>query len=111
MPILLQCPQCKARMKAPDGSEGRKAKCPRCGTLIPILAAGAEPEGGEEDVEGGEDAGMFSTSKKAPGPRIPDSKKPATKGATKKSDFDFVKDDEDEEEDEKPVRKGRKIVE
>jgi len=115
MPIQIQCPNCKARMKAPDGSEGRKAKCPRCGTLIPILSTGDSPDGGEEDVKSGDDAGLFSSTKK-PG-------KPTSK-TTDKSDFDLgdetakpirkgrkIVEEDEEEEEAKPVRKGRKIVE
>ena len=33
MPIRFACQQCKARVKVPDGSEGRTMKCPRCGFL------------------------------------------------------------------------------
>jgi len=122
MPIQIQCPNCKARMKAPDGSEGRKAKCPRCGTLIPILSTGDSPDGGEEDVKGGDDAGLFSSTKKPSKPGTPAAKSDSKK--TAKSDFDLgdetskpvrkgkkVVEEDEEEEEERPVRKGRKPVE
>lgn len=31
MPIRFQCVHCSARMRVPDGSEGRRIRCPRCG--------------------------------------------------------------------------------
>ena len=36
MPIRFFCQACDARMRVPDGSFGRKAKCPRCGFLQAI---------------------------------------------------------------------------
>ena len=48
MPIRFSCenPQCGRRMKAPDGTAGRKARCPACGTIQVIPspeAAGVDP--------------------------------------------------------------------
>jgi len=34
MPIPIVCPSCSARLRAPDGTAGRKAKCPNCGTAV-----------------------------------------------------------------------------
>lgn len=31
MPIRFRCQSCDARIKVPDGTEGKKVKCPRCG--------------------------------------------------------------------------------
>lgn len=39
MPILITCPNCGHQLKAPDTAVGKKGKCPRCGTVMPIKAA------------------------------------------------------------------------
>lgn len=36
MPIRFQCEDCQSRIKVPDGAEGRKVKCPRCGAVHPV---------------------------------------------------------------------------
>ena len=33
MPIRFACADCGVRVKTPDGSEGKKMRCPRCGHL------------------------------------------------------------------------------
>jgi len=33
MPIRFECSSCQARIKMPDRTQGRKAKCPRCGFI------------------------------------------------------------------------------
>jgi len=43
MPIRFACAQCDARVKTPDGSEGKKMKCPRCGHLQRVPEKGAAP--------------------------------------------------------------------
>jgi hypothetical protein len=52
MPIRFACAQCDARVKTPDGSEGKKMKCPRCGHLqrVPEKGAAPPPEKAEEPV-------------------------------------------------------------
>jgi S1-C subfamily serine protease len=43
MPIVISCPSCKAKLKAPDNAVGKAVKCPGCGTAIAVRAgAGAE---------------------------------------------------------------------
>ena len=41
MPIQFECDSCGTGVKVPDGSEGRKVKCPRCNTML--LVPRAEP--------------------------------------------------------------------
>lgn len=107
MPIVVQCTNCQAKMKAPDGSEGRKAKCPRCGTLVTILALGLGDDAPAPPVESGDDAGHVTSVPKKSSPGAPPTPKKA-----QKSDFDFVDDDEPEqdepleEEDERPRKKS-----
>ena len=54
MPIRFHCGDCRAKIKVPEGAEGRKVKCPRCGAVHrvpeqvqekqPVAAAVAEHE-------------------------------------------------------------------
>lgn len=44
MPIPVSCPSCQGKFNAPDGSEGKKAKCPTCGATIQIPGAAAAEE-------------------------------------------------------------------
>ena len=39
MPIRVACHSCGRQLNAPDNLAGRKAKCPSCGTVLPIRAA------------------------------------------------------------------------
>src|SRR5262245_45130505 len=38
MSISCECPECGKRLKAADSAAGKKAKCPDCGTAVPIPA-------------------------------------------------------------------------
>jgi uncharacterized protein len=42
MPISATCPTCGTKLKAPDTAMGKKIKCPKCASLIPIAAEGDE---------------------------------------------------------------------
>jgi DNA-directed RNA polymerase subunit M/transcription elongation factor TFIIS len=39
MPISVKCPDCLTGLKAPETLAGKKAKCPQCGSIVPIPAA------------------------------------------------------------------------
>ncbi|MBX9582338.1 MAG: zinc-ribbon domain-containing protein, partial [Gemmataceae bacterium] len=39
MPILLTCPDCSARMRAPDAAAGKVVRCPKCQARIPVPTA------------------------------------------------------------------------
>jgi hypothetical protein len=41
MPIQVTCPSCSGSFKAPDSAAGKKAKCPKCASVIEI--PGSEP--------------------------------------------------------------------
>ncbi len=43
MTIRLLCEDCQARIKVPDGAEGRKVKCPRCGAVQRVGQAADAP--------------------------------------------------------------------
>jgi len=58
MPIRFFCEACEARVKVPEGSEGRKMKCPRCSTVqrVPTdpakhVEAGALPPSQQKEGE------------------------------------------------------------
>lgn len=42
MPILLTCPACMTKLKAPESLAGRKIKCPKCGSPVAV-PSGSEP--------------------------------------------------------------------
>lgn len=47
--IKVECPGCGAKLKGPEGSEGKRIKCPKCGAAVTIPAASPDqdlpPEG------------------------------------------------------------------
>ncbi|MCC7204152.1 MAG: hypothetical protein IT441_03670 [Phycisphaeraceae bacterium] len=61
MPIRFRCQSCQAKIRVPEGSEGRKVKCPRCGLIqnVPQRAHAAEPVAEEVKLAAGaESAGL-----------------------------------------------------
>jgi predicted RNA-binding Zn-ribbon protein involved in translation (DUF1610 family) len=78
MPIVVKCPSCGKRLKAPSSSAGKVAKCPGCGTKIRIpeeildaepvpLAADAPSESADDDLL----AGLNSLSARDYGETLP----------------------------------------
>ena len=43
MPIEFHCPECNQFLRTPDGTEGKNAKCPKCGALVMVPVAAAPP--------------------------------------------------------------------
>jgi membrane-associated protease RseP (regulator of RpoE activity) len=43
MPLVITCPSCKAKLKAPDNAVGKAVKCPGCGTAIAVRAPAEVP--------------------------------------------------------------------
>jgi predicted Zn finger-like uncharacterized protein len=41
MPISMTCPKCSGKLRVPDDLAGKKVKCPKCATVLPVAA----PEG------------------------------------------------------------------
>jgi phage FluMu protein Com len=50
MPIEFQCAQCSKVLRVPDGSAGKKAKCPSCAAIVEVPAATAQPTDDEYKV-------------------------------------------------------------
>jgi predicted Zn finger-like uncharacterized protein len=44
MPLVIACPSCKAKLKAPDNAIGKAVKCPSCGTAIAVRDPGVIPD-------------------------------------------------------------------
>ena len=45
MPIEFSCSSCGSKLRVPDGSAGKKAKCPTCQTVNVIPGAASNPDG------------------------------------------------------------------
>jgi membrane-associated protease RseP (regulator of RpoE activity) len=43
MPLVISCPSCKAKLKAPDNAIGKAVKCPGCGSAIAVKAPAGAP--------------------------------------------------------------------
>jgi membrane-associated protease RseP (regulator of RpoE activity) len=41
MPVVIACPSCKQKLKAPDAAIGKAVKCPGCGSAIKVNAPDA----------------------------------------------------------------------
>ncbi len=86
MPLVISCPSCKAKLKAPDNAIGKAVKCPGCGSAIAVKA----PAGAPNTVPA---APRQAAAAKAP-PRRP----------APEDDYEVV---EEEEEVQAPRGKGR----
>src|SRR5687768_14068972 len=45
MPIQISCTGCQSKLKAPDTAAGKKIKCPKCQTVVPVPAGAASGNG------------------------------------------------------------------
>jgi len=68
MPRRTRCPQCQAVLNVPDGAEGRKLKCPKCGTKFRSSDEGASAR---SSIPGVDTARPASTSSSASSPVVP----------------------------------------
>ena len=48
MPIEFKSVQCSKVLRVPDGSAGKKAKCPNCAAIVDVPAAAAPPAEDDE---------------------------------------------------------------
>jgi predicted Zn finger-like uncharacterized protein len=49
MPITVDCPSCNRKLRVPDDLQGKKVKCPTCGTTFTAGASAAPPPVEEEE--------------------------------------------------------------
>jgi len=101
MPIAVQCPECDARLNAPDAAAGKTVKCPKC--KAPMVIPDAESAAGDE----------FETVDDAPAKKPASIKKTVVKKEVDDDDDDRPKTkkrprDDDDEDDNRPKRKGKK---
>jgi uncharacterized Tic20 family protein len=62
MPISVACPTCGTKLKAPDTAVGKKIKCPKCASLIPITEADAGGASAVTDEAPGEELEAVSAA-------------------------------------------------
>ncbi len=116
MPTIYPCPNCDKKIKVPDGTEGKKLKCPACQTLLLITEDGLEPAQ-KQSIQ----SAPAKAARKAPPPdEAEDEEEEAPKAKKRKAIADEDDEDEprpkkrkavvddDDEEDEKPRKKKRK---
>ena len=51
MPIEFQCPACQTSIRTPDGTQGKPARCPRCGAVVSVPGATAATSAGGQPGE------------------------------------------------------------
>jgi hypothetical protein len=95
MPILFECSNCNAKMRAPDGSAGRKTRCPTCNSIVTIGGEAAE-RSREADEDEPRERGL-RTSPEAPArrPRDEDEDEPRPRPRRER----------EEDEDDRPRRR------
>ena len=62
MPIEFPCPNCSAVLRTPEEAAGKKARCPKCGTIadVPLDSVPQAPSPTPETPAGDPTAGMES---------------------------------------------------
>jgi len=97
MPLMIPCPSCKARLKAPENLIGKTVKCPNCQTPIAVKAPAEEPPARQPAAK----------PRKAEPEPVEDfedlDERPARKPAARKP----ARDEEDDYTDAPPPKKGK----
>lgn len=109
MPIVVLCPDCSARLTAPDSAAGKNVKCPKCQTLMTLPAAPPPEPEPEPEFEVVEPPPPPPRKR----PRVDDDEdatplklKGGEERPASRSKWDDDEDDEEEEE-ERPRRRKR----
>ena len=76
MPIEFRCSGCNKLLRTPDESAGKKARCPDCGTIVDVPAAGTGETGtgatpSSESPSGAPAPGANPFGPAVPGPNAP----------------------------------------
>lgn len=106
---LIACPNCAAKLNAPEAAAGKRVGCPRCQTPIPVPAADADP--GFEVVDEEEAALPKPATKPAKAvPAKAVAVKPAPRDDGEAEEKPKARkptrvDDDDEEDDDRPRKK------
>jgi hypothetical protein len=81
MPLAIVCPNCTARLSAPEAAAGRVLKCPKCNSPIGVPAAPPAPAAVESEPAAapatGDESGDFNFPTSGPPAGITPRKKPA----------------------------------
>lgn len=98
MPITVACPDCNAKLNAPESAAGKRVKCPKCAKILTVPDNEFEVVGEDEEFE-----------------VVDDAPKKAVKRVVADDDEDDrprrrrEEDDEDDEEEDRPrKKKGKK---
>jgi uncharacterized Tic20 family protein len=130
MPLVIPCPSCGARLKAPENLIGKTVKCPNCQTAIAVKAPASAPTPARQP------AAVKAPRKPAPVEEYDDleEERPARRPAPRKSrdddeytdappprkskarpqpedDLEEVDDRDNYDEDDRPRKKGKKSKE
>lgn len=136
MPIPVRCPNCNAKLNAPDAAAGRRVKCPKCETKVPVPAV-SEGSGSAPAIASptpaappplpppqAESASPFDFSSSEPPPASPAASPPPPPAASPAFDFGAAAEagagkssraearrparpaDDEEEDAEEPPRRG-----
>lgn len=76
MALEFSCPHCNSKLRTPEEARGRKAKCPKCGSIVTIPGSGsgqAGPQGDGGQASGQAAGGGAPGSGDAGGPQSPSS--------------------------------------
>jgi len=111
---VVTCPQCPTRLKIPDGVSGN-TKCPKCGTIFPVVAAPDVGTGTKPAFGGGVAPAQKPppAPKPAPQPAPKPAPAPAAKPPVEEPDFEVVDEKPKkrviavEEDDDRPRKKKR----
>ena len=95
MPISVTCGDCGKGLKAPDALAGKKAKCPQCGSVIPIPA----PVADAEEIDDGDPSAARPAASKS-------SSKPKPRAVKNEVDDDFEDEVEDSAEESNDGRRA-----
>lgn len=108
MPIALECTSCEAKLKVADNLAGRSIKCPKCGNVTKVPAAGGAPAAPAAKKPAPQPAKALATAAKKPKPVEEDEDlEEDLDDANVKSNRPVKKsrrDEDDEDEDDENVR-------
>ncbi|MBY0526081.1 MAG: hypothetical protein K2R98_21985 [Gemmataceae bacterium] len=111
MPVVINCPSCKATLRAPDEWAGKKTRCPKCKSVIDVPAIKKKPP--EEDfeevevVEEPEEKAKPASAAGDPFDFDGSAEEPKPKRKGKAAPKVREEEEEEEEEERRPKKKGK----
>ncbi len=86
--MLIVCTNCQSTIRVPDDAVGKKGKCPRCGTVITISAAGDAPAVPAAPASPPAETPLPSTGYASTAPPVSSEPPPLPKARARYDDFD-----------------------